>query len=49
MIKNKLGDFKKLVQDLNIEVTDWQFNVNKSQIGTTVEVSITLLVPTKKK
>jgi hypothetical protein len=46
-IKTKLNDFKKLVQDLNIEVSDWKFNVGSSEAGTSVEVSIKLLVPKK--
>lgn len=33
-----------MVEDLNIEVTDWQFNIGNTEAGTTIEVSIKLLV-----
>lgn len=52
---DKVEDFKKYLSDieakiksLDLEVTDWNFSIGKSEAGTTVEFKIAVLVPKKK-
>jgi hypothetical protein len=47
-VKEKFAELKKIVNDLNVEVKEWEFDMAKTEAGTTIKASMTLLVPKKK-
>ena len=50
-IKKAAGEFRKnvadLVKDVNIESTDWRFNVESHTEGVTIDIAIKLLITKK--
>jgi hypothetical protein len=50
-IKKAAGDFREnvagLVKDVNIESTDWRFNVESHKEGVTIDIAIKLLITKK--
>ena len=47
--KAYLEELRKKIVDLNIEVTEWKVGGGGTPAGTTVEISVKLLVPKQKK
>jgi hypothetical protein len=47
-IKKAAGEFREnvagLVKDVNIESTDWRFNVESHKEGVTIDIAIKLLI-----
>jgi hypothetical protein len=50
-IKKAAGEFREnvvgLVKDVNIESTDWRFNVESHKEGVTIDIAIKLLITKK--
>jgi L-rhamnose isomerase len=47
--KAYLDELRKKIADLNVEVTEWKVGGGGTDAGTTIELSIKLLVPKQKR
>ena len=47
--KAYLEELRKKIVDLNVEVTEWKVGGGGTEAGTTIDLSIKLLVPKQKK
>jgi hypothetical protein len=47
--KTYLDELRKKIVDSHIEITEWKIGGGGTDVGTTIELSIKLLVPKQKK